>query len=109
MYPKAITSLSSVNYFGMAQQVKENDHDIGNLLSVFDQDAVCKARGANCWDMFFSHNQREGGQQTDLLATKLKVRGMNPWFDQWNGLGTKSAVIDVTKDGMKEVIMILGL
>jgi len=82
--------------------VKEKDRDSGKLLSAFDQDAVRKARGANYWDMFFSHNQREGGQQTDLLATKHKVRGINPWLDQWNGHGTKPAVIDVTKDGMKE-------
>ena len=48
-----------------------------------DAGAVLSARGDNFWDVFLSHNQAEGGQQTDLIATSLANLGLKPWFDQW--------------------------
>ena len=63
---------------------------------------IARARGDNAWDVFLSHNQAEGGQQTALLAGELARRGLEPWFDQWynHPATTSGAKIDVTTGGM---------
>ena len=44
--------------------------------------AVESARGSNWWDVFISHNQKEAGQQSALLAELLILKGLKVWHDQ---------------------------
>ena len=47
------------------------------------EERLAAVRGANYWDVFCSHNQREGGQQTAQIAILMAQCGLMPWFDQW--------------------------